>query len=117
MKRIGMGIVGTGFIGPHHIDAVRRLGFVDVVAVAEMNDTLAREKAAALGIPLHALLTKADKLSRGPGKSTLLAVRRELAAIPATTVQLFSALSGEGIDEARTVLDRWYSAPREADIG
>ena len=71
---------------------------------------------APLGIPLHVLLTKADKLSRGPGKSTLLAVRRELAAIPATTVQLFSALSGEGIDEARRVLDQWYSAPREADI-
>lgn len=51
VKRLGMGIVGTGFIGPHHIDAVRRLGFVDVVAVAEANDALAREKAAALGIP------------------------------------------------------------------
>ena len=72
--------------------------------------------AAALGIPLHVLLTKADKLSRGPGKSTLLAVRRELASIPATTVQLFSALSGEGIDEARKVLDQWYATPREADI-
>jgi predicted dehydrogenase len=46
-----MGIVGTGFIGPHHIDAVRRLGFVDVVAVAEMNDSLAKVKADALGIP------------------------------------------------------------------
>ena len=34
MKRIGMGIVGAGFVGPHHIDWVRRLGFVDVVAVA-----------------------------------------------------------------------------------
>ncbi len=72
--------------------------------------------AAALGIPLHVLLTKADKLSRGPAKSTLLAVRRELASIPATTVQLFSALSGAGIDEARKVLDQWYTAPREADI-
>jgi len=46
-----MGIVGTGFIGPHHIDAVRRLGFVDIVAVAEMNDTLAKAKADQLGIP------------------------------------------------------------------
>ena len=51
MKRIGMGIVGTGFIGPHHIDAVRRLGFADIVAVAEMNDSLAKAKAEALGIP------------------------------------------------------------------
>ena len=72
--------------------------------------------AAALGIPLHVLLTKADKLSRGPAKSTLLAVRRELAPIPATTVQLFSALSGDGIDEARAVLDQWYAAPREVAI-
>ena len=34
MTRIGMGLVGPGFVGVHHIDAVRRLGFVDVVAIA-----------------------------------------------------------------------------------
>ena len=34
MKRIGMGLVGPGFVGAHHIDAVRRLGFVDVVGIA-----------------------------------------------------------------------------------
>jgi predicted dehydrogenase len=51
VKRIGMGIVGTGFIGPHHIDAVRRLGFVDIVALAEMNDALAKQKAEALNVP------------------------------------------------------------------
>ena len=34
MNRIGMGLVGAGFVGPHHVDAVRRLGFVDIVAVA-----------------------------------------------------------------------------------
>ena len=32
--RIGMGLVGPGFVGAHHVDAVRRLGYVDVVAVA-----------------------------------------------------------------------------------
>lgn len=51
MKRIGMGIVGVGFVGPHHIDAVRRLGYVDVVAVADMNEQLAREKADSLHVP------------------------------------------------------------------
>ena len=51
MARIGMGIVGAGFIGPHHIDAVRRLGFVDVVALADRNEASARDKAAALHIP------------------------------------------------------------------
>ncbi len=51
MTRIGMGIVGVGFVGPHHIDAVRRLGYVDVVAVADMNEALAREKANQLHVP------------------------------------------------------------------
>ncbi|HYN09408.1 MAG TPA: Gfo/Idh/MocA family oxidoreductase [Vicinamibacterales bacterium] len=51
MKRIGMGLVGAGFVGPHHIDAVRRLGFVDVVAIAASTETSARAKADALGVP------------------------------------------------------------------
>jgi len=49
--RIGMGLVGAGFVGPHHIDAVRRLGFVDVVAIAATNLASARKKADALGVP------------------------------------------------------------------
>ena len=50
MKRIGMGIVGAGFVGPHHIDAVRRLGFVDVVAVAGSSEASASAKAKSLGV-------------------------------------------------------------------
>src|SRR2546428_10227718 len=49
--RIGMGLVGPGFVGAHHIDAVRRLGFVDVVAVAASSEASARRKADALGVP------------------------------------------------------------------
>src|SRR5205823_11055759 len=49
MKRIGMGLVGAGFVGPHHIDAVRRLGYVDVVAVAGSTEESGRRKAEALG--------------------------------------------------------------------
>ncbi|PYS40384.1 MAG: dehydrogenase [Acidobacteria bacterium] len=44
-----MGIVGAGFVGPHHIDAVRRLGFVDIVAVAGSNEESGRRKAEQLG--------------------------------------------------------------------
>ena len=51
MKRIGMGLVGPGFVGAHHIDAVRRLGFVDVVAIAGSSEASARQKADALGVP------------------------------------------------------------------
>src|SRR5437016_3956267 len=46
-----MGIVGAGFVGPHHVDAVRRLGYVDVIAVASSSDASAREKAEGLHIP------------------------------------------------------------------
>ena len=49
MNRIGMGLVGAGFVGPHHVDAVRRLGFVDIVAVAGSNEASGRQKAEALG--------------------------------------------------------------------
>ena len=59
--------------------------------------------AAAAGCPVHILLTKADKLSRGAGASTLLAVRREVG--DAASVQLFSALKSTGLEEARAVLD------------
>src|SRR4051794_27811404 len=51
MKRIGMGLVGPGFVGAHHIDAVRRLGFVDVVAIAASSESSARRKADELGVP------------------------------------------------------------------
>ena len=49
-KRLGMGLVGAGFVGPHHVDAVRRLGFVDVVAVAGSSPASARAKADALHV-------------------------------------------------------------------
>ena len=44
-----MGLVGAGFVGPHHVDAVRRLGFVDIVAVAGSTDASGQAKAQALG--------------------------------------------------------------------
>ena len=54
------------------------------------------------GCPVHVLLTKADKLSRGAAGNTLLGVRRELG--DAASVQLFSALKHQGEDEARAAL-------------
>lgn len=48
---IKAGIIGTGFIGPAHVEAIRRLGFVEVLAVAERGDDLAAFKAKELSIP------------------------------------------------------------------
>ena len=45
MKMLKAGIIGTGYIGPAHIEALRRLGNVEVVAVAEANQELAEKKA------------------------------------------------------------------------
>jgi predicted dehydrogenase len=51
-KPIRAGIIGTGFIGPTHIEAIRRLGFVEVVAIAQNGEDSARRKAEQLGVPL-----------------------------------------------------------------
>ena len=44
-EKIAAGIIGTGFIGPVHVEAGRRLGNVEFVALAEANAELARSKA------------------------------------------------------------------------
>lgn len=65
--------------------------------------------AANRGIPAHAVLTKADKLSRGAAGNTLQAVRMELSRVFGDTVsvQTFSAESKQGVDELRAVAARW----------
>ena len=50
-EKITAGIIGTGFIGPAHVEAARRLGNVEILAVAEANEELAQEKAAEMSIP------------------------------------------------------------------
>jgi predicted dehydrogenase len=50
LARIGMGLIGPGFIAPHHIDAVRRLGYVDVVAIAGSSAASAEKKAREYGV-------------------------------------------------------------------
>lgn len=60
-------------------------------------------------LPLHILLTKSDKLKRGPAKSTYLQVRKwvqeELGDLG--SVQLFSALKRDGVEALQARLDDW----------
>jgi GTP-binding protein len=59
-------------------------------------------------LPVHILLTKADKLKRGAAAKSLQQVRNEIGQIGSrASVQLFSALNRQGIDEAHEVLDGW----------
>jgi len=63
----------------------------------------------AAGLPVHVLLTKSDKLARGPARATLLDVRRQLATEhPLASAQLFSALKRDGLDELHALLDDWF---------
>jgi GTP-binding protein len=63
-------------------------------------------------LPVHILLTKADKLSFGAAKNALLAVRKELAGAPIPlSVQLFSSLKKNGVDEAHAALDQLFARP------
>jgi len=50
MGKIKVGVIGTGFIGPAHVEALRRLGNIDVAALAEYSDEAAKSKAEMLGI-------------------------------------------------------------------
>ncbi|WP_372830666.1 ribosome biogenesis GTP-binding protein YihA/YsxC [Pontibacterium sp.] len=61
------------------------------------------------GMPLHVLLTKADKLKKGPAQSTLLKLKKELTAELGDNVslQIFSALKRQGIDQLSMRIDSW----------
>ena len=58
-------------------------------------------------LPLHLLLTKADKLKRGAAQNTLLKIRRELENHNEVSLQLFSSLKNTGVVEARNVVSSW----------
>ena len=60
--------------------------------------------AASRSVPVHIVLTKADKLGRGAGLQAVAAVQKAVG--PGTTVQLLSALTGTGVAEARGALLR-----------
>ena len=60
--------------------------------------------AANRSVPVHIVLTKADKLGRGAGMQAVAAVQKAVG--PGTTVQLLSALTGTGVAEARGALLR-----------
>jgi GTP-binding protein len=72
---------------------------------------------ASTGVPLHVLLTKADKLKRGPAQSTLLQLRKALTQVlgDRVSVQTFSALKKTGVDQLRQRLDSWFLPPTEDD--
>lgn len=72
-------------------------------------DRLMLDWAKASSMPLHILLTKADKLAFGAQKNALLKVQREVRQGWGDTasIQLFSAPKRQGVEDAQRVLARW----------
>ncbi len=72
-------------------------------------DTTMLDWARRAQMPVHILLTKADKLSRGAAVGTLAKVRGSLKHHPQVSAQCFSSLKHAGIEELEEVLNRWLS--------
>jgi GTP-binding protein len=68
------------------------------------------EWAADANIPMHIVLTKADKLNRGPANNMLLQVQRDLLAFDKNiSIQLFSAQDKTGLTQLQEQLSTWLS--------
>ena len=80
-------------------------------------DQMMTEWCKATGMPMHVLLTKADKLKKGPAQSTMLKVKKELKAElgDKVTVQTFSALKRQGIEQLTMRIDSWLLEDMEQD--
>ena len=79
-------------------------------------DTQLLSWAQAAALPVHVLLTKADKLGHGAAAAQLKIVQAALRArFPGTDVQLFSAVERQGVDLARARIAEWLKlTPRPA---
>ncbi|SDU36237.1 ribosome biogenesis GTP-binding protein YihA/YsxC [Halopseudomonas salegens] len=100
-----------------HLDSYlsERQALVGLVLVMDVRhplspfDTMMLDWAQRADMPLHILLSKADKLNYGAGKNTLLQVqsrvRKEFGGH--VSVQLFSAPKRQGLDEAYAKLEQW----------
>ncbi|MEM6985244.1 MAG: ribosome biogenesis GTP-binding protein YihA/YsxC [Pseudomonadota bacterium] len=65
-------------------------------------------------LDLHLLLTKADKLSRNKAHAALHASVRALeSAGVEASLQLFSALKGDGLDDLHGLLDHYFVGPSD----
>ena len=80
-------------------------------------DTTVLEWAVNRRMAVHILLTKADKLNRGPAKTVLLKVGKmlkEMGLDQEVSLQLFSSLNNTGLDELKLKLNEWLADPIQA---
>ncbi len=72
-------------------------------------DQMMIDWAIARELPVHILLTKSDKISRSETKNCILKVRKSYdLAQHLVSVQSFSSLKKEGVDELISLLNQWF---------
>nr|WP_314900779.1 ribosome biogenesis GTP-binding protein YihA/YsxC [uncultured Deefgea sp.] len=69
------------------------------------------------GKPIHCVLTKSDKLNNQEKALALRTVKAEFADDAMITVQLFSSLKKQGVDEVEQVVGGWFAAATELQEG
>ena len=125
-------VVGPGYIGPVHVDALRRNG-VDVVGLVGSGSDAGLARAEALGVPAYAAL--ADALAAGPVDCVHLATpnylhaplareaiaagkhvvcEKPLAMDAAEGAELLALAEAAGVVHAVNFNVRFYALPRQA---
>ena len=67
-------------------------------------------------MPLHILMTKADKLKQGVARQTMNKLKKDLERYPQVSVQLFSSLKKTGVDQLAAKLDEWLLEPEYDEV-
>lgn len=99
----------------HHLDAYLRARhclrgmvlLVDIRHPMKEFDEMTINWCIETGLPLHILLTKADKLKRGAQQAALLSARRSLPDF--ITIQVFSATKKMGLEVLEQKLQGWLN--------
>lgn len=70
------------------------------------------------GMPLHVLMTKADKLKKGPAQAAKLKLNNHLKSVLGgnVSVQVFSALKKQGVDILENRLTQWLLPEEDAPV-
>ncbi|GAA4345887.1 ribosome biogenesis GTP-binding protein YihA/YsxC [Kangiella taiwanensis] len=68
-----------------------------------------------VGLPVHCLLSKSDKLKQGAKSKALLQCKKQLNELhPEATVQAFSSTKKDGLSQLLAKLDSWYANPEQS---
>ena len=63
-----------------------------------------------VGLPVHCLLSKSDKLKQGAKSKALLQCKKQVSELhPEASVQAFSSTKKHGLDQLLARLDAWYA--------